>query len=255
MEEKLTNYIIIVDLKANDLNLDNYKQYAYNTWEWYCEKHQIELIKLTQPLMDTELMRPTWQRWHIFDVLQANDINQVGRIAMVDIDTMVRWDTPNLFDIVPAYMYGGVKDDLSIEWIWNSIQGYKHLFPNVELEWTSYINNGILVLPEGDASLFCKKVTEFYKDNFQELRKLQHETLRKGTDQTPVNYLAREYFGDKRIFYLPKTYNLTHIYKTDSAIDNIYIKCAYIWHFNGIPRHERENWMAHTWEIIKQNYA
>lgn len=247
------NCIVMTDLKANDPNLDNYKKYAYNTWNYYCKKHDIKLIKLTEPVMDTEMMRPTWQRWYIFEILENSGITDIDRIAMVDIDTMIRWDTPNIFDEVPEDKYGGVRDDLSIEWVWNSINGYKQFFPNIELLWINYINNGILVLPK-DSNVFCKKVTEFYNTNVEALRKLQHETLKKGTDQTPVNYMAMEFFGKDRIHYIDKRFNLTHIYKTDAVIDNIYIKCAYIWHFNGIPRNERENWMAHTWNAIKENY-
>jgi hypothetical protein len=35
---------------------------------------------------------------------------------MIDIDTMVRWDCPNIFE-VSEIKYSGVKDDISLEWI------------------------------------------------------------------------------------------------------------------------------------------
>ena len=248
------NIILITDLKANDPNLDSYKQYAYSTWRYYAKKYDIQLIILDRPLTDVEVMRPTWQRWYVYDLLKINDISY-NWVAMVDIDTMIRWDAPNIFDVVPEEMYGAVKDDLSIEWIYNSIQGYKHLFPDVQtLDWTNYVNNGILVLPKSSGEEFCSRVKDFYHDNINELRELQHKTLKKGTDQTPVNYLMRRFFKEGVIFYMPKTFNLTHIYKTDAIVDDIYIKCSYIWHFNGIPRDKRSEWMKHTWEKIKNNY-
>ena len=42
-------------------------------------------------------MKPTWQRWHVWDVLEANNID-ADNVALVDIDTMVHWDCPNFFE-------------------------------------------------------------------------------------------------------------------------------------------------------------
>lgn len=247
----MKNVLFFTSLKANDPNLDAYKEWSLLTWRYYAKKHNLELFILEEPLTDTEIMRPTWQRWYVYDLLEASGITDIGRIAMIDIDTMVRWDTPNIFDIAGDY-YAGVIDDLSIEWIWNSIQGYKHFFPDVQLDWFNYINNGILVLPSNGKE-FCDKVKSFYDKNQSELRDLQHRTLKKGTDQTPINYLARQHFGDN-IKLLPKTYNMTHMYKTEAFIDGIFIKCSYIWHYNGIPREQRNGLMKQTWDLIKQNY-
>ena len=44
------------------------------------------------------------------------------------------------------------------------------------------------------------------------------------------------------------------MHKTYALIQGIFIKCSYIWHFNGFPREERNNYMKQTWEIIKSNY-
>jgi hypothetical protein len=246
------NIIFLTDLKANDPNLDNYKKFSYLTWKHYAKRHDIDIIVLDTPIVDTEVMRPTWQRWYVYDILESNGIVP-NRVALIDIDTMVRWDAPNIFDIVSENSYGAVKDDLSIEWIYNSIMGYKKFFPDVELEWTEYVNNGFLILPKSAGREFCDLVKNFYATNQSELRQMQHQTLKKGTDQTPVNYLAKQFFGHD-IHFLSKKFNLTHIYKTDAYISDIYIKCSYVWHFNGMPRDQRANAMENTWEKIKNNY-
>jgi len=245
------NILFFTSLKANDPNMDSYKEWSLNTWKYYSDKHNCEMVILEDPLYDTEIMRPTWQRWNVFNILEHNDIDY-NQVALIDIDTMVRWDTPNIFELSEG-KYTGVIDDLSIEWIYNSIQGYKEYFPNIDLQWDKYINNGILVLPKEGGKEFCDTVLKFYLDNVETLRDKQHNSLKKGTDQTPVNYLALQEFGDE-INYLSKKYNMTHMYKTHAFAEDIFIKCSYIWHFNGIPREERNRYMRYTWEKIKHNY-
>ena len=248
----MKNIIFMTALKANDPNMFDYMEWSLKTWKWWCEKNNAQLVLLEEPLCDTELMRPTWQRWYVYDILEANNIDY-NQVALIDIDTMVHWDCPDIFKLSDG-KYTAVKDDLSIEWVYNSLVGYKKFFPNTELDWTDYVNNGVLVLPKKNGKEFCKKVTKFYGENTDELRNMQHHTLKKGTDQTPVNYLAKQFFGDD-INYLTKKFNMTHMYKTNAAIDWIFTKCSYIWHYNGLPREDRNNWMKQTWEVIKHNYV
>ena len=182
-------------LKANhDAHIFDYMEWGLKTWNWWAKKNNVEIFLLEEPLCDTELMRPTWQRWYAYDILEQNNI-EYDKVALIDIDTMIRWDCPNIFDLSEG-RYTAVKDDLSLEWTYNSLMGYKKFFPDVELDWTEYVNNGVLVLPKDNGKEFCDKVKNFYQDNIDELRNLQHHTLKKGTDQTPVNYLAKEFFGD-----------------------------------------------------------
>ena len=143
------NVLFFTALKANDPNMFNYMEWSLKTWEYYAKKYNCEIFLLEEPLYDTEWMRPTWQRWY---------------------DTMVRWDTPNIFEL-SNNQYTAVRDDVSLEWVNNSLTGYKKFFPDVELEWTEYVNNGILVLPK-EGKEFCDIVKEFYHKNVDELRDL-----------------------------------------------------------------------------------
>ena len=63
---------------------------------------------------------------------------------------------------------------------------------------------------------FFDEVLEFYFENSVILRENQKAGL--STDQTPINYMAKEFFGDK-INYLSKRFNMTHMYKTHAFID------------------------------------
>jgi hypothetical protein len=245
------NVILMLAMRSNDHHLHQYEQYSLNTWKRYCEKHGIELFILRDALCDTEMMRPTWQRWYVYDILKANNIDY-KQVALIDIDTMVHPDTPDIFKL-SNNQYTGVIDDLSVEWIYNSVVGYKKFFPDVDLQWDKYINNGVLILPEDTGEQFAKMVTDFYNENQEELRNMQHRTLRKGSDQTPVNYMAKKFYGDK-INYLSKKFNMTHLVASHAFDDNAYIKCSYIWHFNGFDRSLREGYMKRTWEMIKDKY-
>ena len=246
------NILFFTALKANDPNMMAYQEWSLKTWSYYAKKHDCKLVVLQDPLQDVEVMRPTWQRWYAYEILEQSGI-EYDQVALIDIDTMVRWDTPNIFELSEG-RYTGVIDDLSIEWLFNSINGYKEYFPDVHLEWDKYINNGVLILPREGGKEFCKKVTDFYIANVDSLRDKQHVSLKKGTDQTPINYLAMETFGED-INYLSKKFNMTHMYKTHAFIENIYIRCSYIWHFNGLPRDQRNQYMQYTWEQIKDNYV
>jgi len=255
------NILFFTSLKANDPNLDAYKEWSLLTWKYYAKKYDLDIFILDQPLCDTELMRPTWQRWYVYDLLEASgyNIDDIGQVALIDIDTMVRWDTPNIFEVA-GDNYSGVIDDISLEWINNSIDGYRFHFPqfkDIDLTWTTYINNGVLVLPKTGRE-FCKTVIDFYNKNVDKLRDLQHNSLKKGTDQTPINFLAKQHFG--QLNYISKKFNMSQLIMTHamspSLLDGqpIFIKHGFIWHFNGIPREQRNDYMKQTWEQIKTKY-
>ena len=64
--------------------------------------------------------------------------------------------------------YSGVKDDLQVEWVHNSITGYQDMFPDVKFDWTTYMNNGFIVLSPKHKDL-CNVITDFYYANEEEL--------------------------------------------------------------------------------------
>ena len=88
---------------------------------------------------------------------------------------------------------------------------------------------------------------------------MQHHSLKKGTDQTPINFLAKKFYGDN-IQYLSKKLNMSQLILTQTFASSvitgkpIFIEHGSIWHFNGIPRDQRNSLMKQTWDIIKHNY-
>ncbi len=64
------NIIFMTALKANDPNMFDYMEWSLKSWEWWAKKNDVEIFILDEPLCDTEIMRPTWQRWYVYDILK-----------------------------------------------------------------------------------------------------------------------------------------------------------------------------------------
>ena len=78
-------------------DLLDYKEWCIKSWQVWCKKHNVEIFILSDELRDKTIMKPTWQRWHVFEILEANDI-EYGQVALVDVDTMIHPNAPNFFD-------------------------------------------------------------------------------------------------------------------------------------------------------------
>lgn len=233
--------------KAPDL-LD-YKEWCIKSWKVWCKKHDVDIFILSDELKDKTIMKPTWQRWHVFDILDANNI-EYNQVALVDVDTMIHPEAPNFFELTKNE-FSVVQEDVMVEWIHNSIQGYQDMFKDVKFNWTTYWNNGFIVINEKHKNL-CKDITDFYYENEHELRNRQHNTLKKGSDQTPVNYMVRK--SGLPITYLDKTWNFTHMHVRGVLQNALFLDCAWVYHYNGFEKTLRNNLMKQTWDILKQRF-
>ena len=204
------NVVVITAMKGL-VDID-YKPFCLNTWNYWCDKNNVDLIVLEEPLMDTSILKPTWQRWYIWKIFSA------------------------------------CPDNDNIGWVQESIQGYKKFFDR-ELDWEEYFNCGFIVMTKEHKSL-CDKFIEFESNNREELINLQN-TISKGTDQTPINYLTRI---NNSVKFLPKKYNLTHLYRKELLKDFMFVDAGYVWHFNGFDKSMRYGLMQETWNRIKNNY-
>lgn len=244
----MRNVVFITNLATNYDTVD-YSQYCLATWQHWCKRHDVELIVLDQPLVDPAEMKATWQRWYVLDILETNSI-EYDQVALVDIDTMIHWDAPNFFNETKHNLAACVDND-NVGWVWQSLKGYQHLFPQVKLDWVSYYNCGFVVINKQHREL-CTAITDFWHTNAKILTELQ-TTLRKGTDQTPVNYLTRQL--DYDVTLLNKRWNLTHLNRKELLSSYMFVECGYVWHFNGFDKQHRVAFMQQTWETFKDKYA
>lgn len=244
----MKNLIIFTAFNQAPDNIE-YAKWCYESWKVWAEKYEVHILSFNDPLRNVAEMKPTWQRWHIFDILDSNNITDFSQVALIDVDTLIHPDAPNFFDITADRPgIGVVQDDLMVEWVLNSLKGYKKFFPETVLDWTEYFNCGFIVLKNDEqCRSLCSSITGFYYVNEKELRELQHTTLRKGSDQTPVNYIA-EAKGVSKIF-LNKRWNFTHTHIRGilTPYNNILQDAAYVYHFNGFEKSAREKIMSGCW--------
>ena len=258
---------IAVDNKDPHINKKHggfkYFEYSKKTWQYWCKKNNVIFHHYNKCSHgDIIKHKPTWQRWFdVFNVLETNNI-KYNKICVVDSSTMVRWNSPNFFDLCPSGELTAFRSLENLNWILQSSKGYQSLFNNFPINISKYINCGLQIFDKSH-KIFLEKLTDYYFSNFDNIMKLQNEIVKKGTDQPVYNYFLQQE-KIKLNLDLPPSYHLTHLTRFDWFSHNwqlgdklpFFIKYGNIWSFSGFPnRGERHNIMNQTWDIVKENYG
>jgi hypothetical protein len=248
----------------------SYARYATATWRWWCRQRGIEFVLLDRPLGGQAFVGtpPTVQRWLALELL-LNEHGGDARIALVDADTMVRWDAPDFLD---GEGLCAVRA-LGTPWIHRSIKAYQALFPGVELPWWEYFNAGVVVMSRGQVPTI-RAFLEFYRRSADELGEIQRRG-EVGTDQTPLNFVVRR--EREPVRFLPPPFNTLHCFSTSAALRHMaehdprpdwrrfeelafgrpevfdFIEYGYVWHFCSILA-ARPVVMRETWRRIRAHY-
>ena len=194
-----------------------------------------------------------WQRYYLFDILEANEI-EYDQILMVDADTIVHPDCPNFFDMTDRKMCG-VHNEGSYDWIIRSIENYgKYFFNGQVMDFWKYIDCGFVVVNEIHRDFF-KQVTDFYNENAELLRQVERE-WHAGTDQTPVNILIHDRNIDFK--WLPYEFNMCDMFRKELLTDDLlFTKWGWIYQYNSIPNNTEDKltylWMKKTYEHLYEN--
>ena len=240
----------------------DYFQYSRKTWEYWCERNNCEFVEFTEPVeKDLNRYRINWQKiLFVFDELEKRNI-EYDQICLVDSSFMIRWDTPNFFKMT-GRKFTACRDMDNMRWIYDSIQGYKDMFNGFKLDQSKYVNSGFMIFNEDHKELLTE-FKQFYVDNIDEFIKLQDVTVKKGNEQTPMNYWLQSNNVDINLD-LPLPYKITHLQRKELFNYNwqleedktpFFIKYGYNYSFNGIPKDQRTNLMRRTWDAIKKNYT
>ena len=228
-------------------------KYSIKSWEKWCEKNDCELFVLTDLLLPKENMAICWQRYYLFDIFEANEI-EYDQILMVDADTIVHPDCPNFFDMTDRKMCG-VHNEGSYDWIIRSIENYgKYFFNGHVMDFWKYIDCGFVVVNEIHRDFF-KQVTDFYNENAELLRQVERE-WHAGTDQTPVNILIHDRNIDFK--WLPYEFNMCDMFRKELLTDDLlFTKWGWIYQYNSIPNNTEDKltylWMKKTYEHLYEN--
>ena len=262
----MKNIIFLIAVKNKDFEKKyggfGWFEYAIKSWTYWCERNNAELVIYETPNNpNIKEHRITWQRWFdVFDILDKTGI-EYDKVFMNDANSIVRWDCPNFFEFIEGDdRIAGFKDIDNLNWIYESVQGYKNLFNGFNFNINRYVNSNIIFNKTHKS--FFKDFEKFYYDNYDELVKLQDGVVKKGTDQTPLNYFIQVNNMDVNTS-IPWIYNVTHPHRKQLFSHNwqldedktpFFKKYVYHWKFSGMPKDQRTNLMKQTWDLINHKY-
>jgi len=224
-------------------------QFSINSWRNWCNKNNAELFLMTELLLDYNDMGICWQRYYLFDILKANNI-EYDQILMIDADTIVHPNCPNIFELSDRKLVG-VHCDASYEWVLRSLENYsKYAFNGLMPKWWNYIDCGFILVNETHESFF-KTITDYYWQNKDLLKQL--ETLHVGTDQTPFNILVERENIDLKL--LPYEFNMVDMIRKEILTEDLlFTKIGWIYQYNCIPNNTDNQatyyWMKKTYEYL-----
>ena len=127
----MKNIVFMFNIKMNnsklegDRWLDNRSDpytYSVKSWQKWCDANNADLFVIDELLLPNQEMAIPWQKFYIFDILEANNIDY-DQIMYVDADTIVHPNCPNFFEMTD-HKYCGVHDEGSYDWILRSIENY-----------------------------------------------------------------------------------------------------------------------------------
>ena len=256
-----------------------YARYSRATWEWWCDRHDADFVVIDAPPADPAYARmpPTLQRWAMLDCLIEERSNNVQAL-LVDADTMIRWDTPDIFAL--ARGFSAVADVGTPAWALRSITAFQHLFPEVALPWWEYFNSGFIVLGAAQRP-FIRAFLDDATTRWAELEAVM-TSGNVGTEQTPLNFTVRR--ENEPVHFLPRPFNFVNCFPLPTELAQIehralrqteqslppdpalfaakafghqlafkFVELAYVWHFTNVVTF-RAQVMAETWRRVQSHY-
>jgi hypothetical protein len=249
----------------------SYAKYARATWEWWCHRQGADFVVIEAPPGNVAYakMPPTMQRWALLDRL-IEERGEDAQVALVDADTMIRWDAPDIFE--QAHGFSAVADASAPIWILRSTQAFQHLFPGTSLVWWEYFNSGMIVLGAKQRR-FIRAFLEYSVKNWTQLDKVMMSG-NFGTEQTPLNFMVRR--ENEPVLFLPRPFNFVNCFPMQAELAQLersprpdpdlfaakafarpwafdFVELGYIWHFTNVVT-LRSLVMRETWRHVQGNY-
>lgn len=244
--------MVSINHSTSEYKNDDYSQYSIKTWKYWCEKNDVDFMLITEH--DDRLGKPIWNKELIFERAKGYE-----KIGVVDSDTMIKWDAPNIFEMYDDE-FCGVIDDSNLKWVYDSLNTRKEAFKefkDIDVDIDEYINAGVLFFTKNHLSLF-ENIFNFYLNNQEEI---DNWNKGGGKEQTILNYFLK--MSNYKRKFLSFDWNLTSMHKKQMFIHNwqlnedktpFFVKYGNIWHFTGFGIPDRINLMKQTWDIFGGNY-
>lgn len=241
--------MVAINHDSSEYKNTDYSQYSIKSWEYWCKRNDVDFMLVTEH--DDRLGKPIWNKELIYERADGYD-----KIGVVDSDTMIKWDAPNIFEMYDDE-FCGVLDNVNLKWVHDSLQVYGKFFDGVNVDIDEYINAGVLFFTKKHLSLF-KDILDFYLKNQEEL---DNWNKGGGKEQTILNYHLKK--TDFKRKFLTPSWNLLGMHKKQMFTHNwqlnedktpFFVKYGFIWHFTGFGIPDRINLMKQTWELFEKHY-
>lgn len=211
----------------------NELKYCIETWRWYAKKYNIEIIVADEKL-DSEFEvwgHGIWERWKDERLISGD----WDKLLLVDADTMIRWDAPNVFAEFSDKKFCAVRDSGGFSTGLYHLNQWISVNQNIKTPPQDYFNCGFLLMNKEHYLKISQNIQPYYEywKSFHFMG-LEGDDIRKAgkpdaVEQTPVNILSWELFSNE-INYLPDVWNNMVMCKYDDAS---FINDSYVWHFTG----------------------
>lgn len=227
------NIVFMVNL-VEDAKLDRTKPYEFSvkSWQHYCTTHDCELYVLEDRIYEETYMNANFHKLFPIPILENSDVSY-DKILVVDSDTIVHPDAPNIFDVTCTNDIYGVHNMGNYDWVIRSMENYSfELFDGYMFPLREYINTGLIVYNSSHKE-FLREVHEFYFDNAEKIVDIQTR-YGTGTDQPILNFLIHKF--NQKLSLLPFEWNMQELPRLEVLdTDLTFTNYGYVYHFNGIP--------------------
>lgn len=223
--------------------------YGIKSWEYYCKKYNIDLFVSEElPTINNEILKNYHFQQFLTDTLSNKEYD---RLLIVDCDTIIRWDAPNLFEKFKDHSFTVVKDISGAQSGKYHLDQWTKFNPNIKTPPEKYFNSGFILTNKVNYLKLKKAILPYY-EYYVNVKKNNIHRI-DTSDQTPSNILAYELF-ENEIKYISDIWNNMVMFKYD---DFSFINDSYIWHFTG-PRMggwgKRDILMKKVWDIVEKYY-
>jgi hypothetical protein len=217
---------------------------ALKSWEFYCKKYGLELYLLEGDPTSTENVDALWDRFFDETITSKN----FDRMLMVDLDTIIRWDAPDIFAEYPDVNLGVVQDSGGVQTGVYHLRQWVDFDKNIVSDPEKYFNMGVLLISKANFIQFIEELKPYHRYYLSMKGNIRLDS----SDQTAANIVIDRLFPNAK--RLPFVWNNMVMNKYD---DVRFLNDSYIWHFTG-PRMggwaNRTNIMNQVWGFVESKY-
>lgn len=223
--------------------------YGIESWRSYANVNGIGL-EVPNHNIENKLGCNEWESgaWAKWDAVRSV-IDDYDRFMLVDSDTIVRWDLPNIFELTKDFDFIAI-DDINPNSGRHHYPQWGGLIDLDSINITNYFNTGIIIFTKEVARVLLDEIDAFF-DFYS--KRVENGVKIDAVEQTAVNIIAQQKFNNK-ISYLDDRFNNMVMFKYN---DLSFINDSYIWHFTGPNMGgwgNKANIMKDTWDIVKDKY-